>query len=117
MFLPTLIFTLALLSLTSASHSPSLNHKRAHNRLVHNHTRDIQARATLPSGWSLYVVTGNDGGGCYVDTLPRVLPDFTVGDGGNGITKCVNLCAGKNYKYAGVENGNECYVSSSVCCH
>jgi hypothetical protein len=121
-----LTLSLPLFGLSTATHTPEI-HKRSHRRLadplladtgldVNETSHSVQSRAILPSGWALYVANGNDGGGCYVDTNPRVLSGFSVPqDNSNGIAKCINACVGRGFKYAGVEYGSQCYVSRNSC--
>jgi hypothetical protein len=72
-------------------------------------TRSLQSRAsTLPTGWSLYKATGNDGSGCYNDGSTRILDTF-LGNG-YGLVSCLNACQAKNMAWAGIEYGGECYV-------
>lgn len=120
-----------LCSLVTASHIPTIR-KRAHRRLAaelserdfdqhlieRNATgHTLSARASIPSGWSLYVASGNDGGGCYVDGTTRALASYSTTDGNNGIASCISTCQGKGYKFAGMEYGVECYVGQCAVLH
>lgn len=50
--------------------------------------------------------------GCFVDTPSRVLPNSA---NLNPVTRssCIDACGKGNYKFAGVENGNECYCGDT----
>ncbi|KAI8807472.1 glyoxal oxidase N-terminus-domain-containing protein [Cladochytrium replicatum] len=60
----------------------------------------------LPGSWSY--------SGCYVDpAAPRALGgEITAGT--MTPVKCINLCNGKGYKFAGIEYGNECYCGYTL---
>jgi hypothetical protein len=60
-----------------------------------------------PSGWSSL--------GCYTDSSTRTL----VGSSSTfnnmaSTTDCIFTCLSTGYKFAGIENGNECYCSNAV---
>jgi glucan endo-1,3-alpha-glucosidase len=79
------------------------------NTSVSIKSRTLVERAA-PSGWSLYVGGGNDGGGCYLDSDSRIFTGYKGNDANNGLQSCLNACQSKGFKYGGVEYGSECYV-------
>ena len=119
---PFWVITLLLLLVytVDASHTPT-QHKRSrhrispHRRSVPNHERSLVERAA-PSGWSLYVKSGNDGGGCYVDTsAARILTGYAGTDANNGLQSCLTTCRNRGFAYGGVQYGTQCFVSRP--CH
>lgn len=68
-------------------------------------------KRAAPSGWSLYVKSGNDGGGCYIDSSTRILTGYSGSSTTNSLDSCLNTCKTKGFSYGGVEVGNQCYVS------
>ena len=68
------------------------------------------ARSTLPAGWSLYIGSGNDGGGCYTDSATRIFPTSVLNDNAMTISSCLDACSIKGFTFAAVEYGHECYV-------
>ena len=70
-------------------------------------------KRAAPSGWTLYVKSGNDGGGCYIDSQTRVLTGYSGSSTTNSLDSCLNTCRTKGFSYGGVENGNQCFVSST----
>ena len=44
---------------------------------------------------------------CYKDAIPRVLPVHQFSKDDNKKSVCIAACEG--FKYAGVENGNQCF--------
>jgi hypothetical protein len=71
----------------------------------------LLVRRAAPSGWTLYVKSGNDGGGCYVDSQTRVLTGYSGSSSTNSLDSCLNTCRTKGFSYGGVEVGNQCFVS------
>ncbi|KAG8954322.1 hypothetical protein FRC03_011505, partial [Tulasnella sp. 419] len=51
--------------------------------------------------------------GCYADASTRLLPDYVYKSNTLTIPMCQAECKSKGYKYAGAENGNECYCSNT----
>ncbi|XP_063427691.1 uncharacterized protein LOC134711167 isoform X4 [Mytilus trossulus] len=47
--------------------------------------------------------------GCYQDHSKRILPKDVLTDKSMTVQKCRQFCGKKGFKYAGVENGNECF--------
>ncbi|XP_071162401.1 uncharacterized protein [Mytilus edulis] len=47
--------------------------------------------------------------GCYQDHSKRILPKDFLRDKSMSVQKCQQFCRKKGFKYAGVENGNECF--------
>ncbi|XP_071162417.1 uncharacterized protein [Mytilus edulis] len=47
--------------------------------------------------------------GCYQDHSKRILPKDVLTDKSMTVQKCRQFCRKKRFKYAGVENGNECF--------
>ncbi|XP_071162416.1 uncharacterized protein [Mytilus edulis] len=47
--------------------------------------------------------------GCYQDHSKRILPKDVLTDKSMTVQKCRQFCRKKGFKYAGVENGNECF--------
>ena len=83
----------------------------AHAAVVPGTGSHLHARA-VPSGWSLVVTNGNDGGGCYMDSSnPRVLTGYAGRVGGSSIDKMIAECSKRVCSYAGLEYGGEIYVS------
>ena len=70
-------------------------------------------KRAAPSGWTLYVKSGNDGGGCYIDSSTRILTGYSGSSTTNSLDSCLNTCKTKGFSYGGVENGNQCFVSST----
>lgn len=115
------------LNLVSASHSDSLRrssgHRRHHLGRAHAHARDSNATSLAisyrslverapPSGWNLFIKSGNDGGGCYVDSsAARILTGYSGNDANNGLQSCLNTCQSKGFTYGGVQYSTQCYVS------
>ena len=98
--------------------NPSL-HRRHHARQNTNTSatvtsithRSLVERAP-PSGWNLFIKSGNDGGGCYVDSnAARILTGYSGNDANNGLQSCLNTCQAKGFTYGGVQYGTQCYVS------
>lgn len=74
-------------------------------------SRSLAERAA-PSGWNLFIKSGNDGGGCYVDNASaRLLTGYSAKDVNNGLQSCLNTCQSKGFTYGGVQYGVECFVS------
>lgn len=91
-------------------------HRRDYDTSAIN-TRSLITRDP-PPGWSLHVAEGNDGGGCYDDShTARILDGYGAMDSGNRLDICLSICQGKGFKYAGVQFGTECYVSSPLTFH
>jgi len=114
---PFWVITLLLLFVytADASHTRT-QHKRSrhrvspHRRSVPNHERSLVERAA-PSDWSLYVKSGNDGGGCYVDTsAARILTGYAGTDANNGLQSCLTACRSRGFAYGGVQYGTQCFV-------
>ena len=108
---------LCLLPFVTAADSPLQRHrsrKRALPRRQENITahaqRGLVARGA-PAGWTIYVASGNDGGRCYVDSAQRTLPDYYASMGYSSVETGLKMCQEKGYKFAGLENYNEVYVS------
>lgn len=97
-----------LASNTSTPHRRSRLRSTTHSR---NEVTNLDKRAA-PNGWSIYTKSGNDGGGCYVDSsAARILTGYTMADSKNGLQSCLTTCANKGFTYAGVQYGTQCYVS------
>ncbi|CAG2244656.1 Plasminogen,Hepatocyte growth factor [Mytilus edulis] len=47
--------------------------------------------------------------GCYQDHRKRILPKDVLTDKSMTVQKCRQFCRKKGFKFAGVENGNECF--------
>lgn len=113
-FLP-IFFSLLSLATTSASPSEPLpvRSRSLPRRLEHDLSlpaeRDFAKRGP-PSGWSTYVASGNDGGGCYRDWTPRILPDYNTRIDSSSVEAGLKACQAKGYKFAGLQNSNEVYV-------
>jgi hypothetical protein len=71
----------------------------------------LLVQRAAPSGWTLYVKSGNDGGGCYVDSQSRVLTGYSGSSTTNSLDSCLNTCRTSGFSYGGVEVGNQCFVS------
>lgn len=78
------------------------------------HHDQLLNRRAVPSGWSLVVTNGNDGGGCYADGGGdnRVLKDYAGRVGGSSIDKMIAECSKRGFAYAGLEYGGEIYVNT-----
>jgi len=105
--LTTLLFIHAVV----ASHSNL--QKRSRHRARSHSTAEVRSLVTraAPSGWALHVKSGNDGGGCYIDSATRVLTGYTESSWTNSLDSCLNTCKTKGFAFGGVEAGNECFVS------
>ena len=90
--------------------------KRSRHRAQSHATLDARSLVTraAPSGWALYVKSGNDGGGCYIDSQTRVLTGHTESTWTNSLDSCLNTCRTKGFAFGGVEAGNECFVSRTL---
>ena len=54
-------------------------------------------------------------GQCFMDNPKRILPSRAPVEGGLTIEKCKKLCfEERNYSYAGVQNGDECYCGNNL---
>ena len=54
-------------------------------------------------------------GQCYIDNPKRILPSRAPVEGGLTIEKCKKLCfEERNYSYAGVQNGDECFCGNDL---
>jgi hypothetical protein len=106
-------FLVLLLSIHTIFAFISTPQRRSRSRAHYDTTLDKRSleRRAAPSGWSLYVKSGNDGGGCYMDTQPRVLSGYTYSSSVLGLESCLNACKTKGFSYGGVQNGDQCYVS------
>jgi WSC domain len=51
--------------------------------------------------------------GCWRDSMKRDLPFFAYENGVNTIGACIKTCADHNYRYAGAENGVQCWCGNS----
>ncbi|MBF0276140.1 MAG: pentapeptide repeat-containing protein [SAR324 cluster bacterium] len=51
--------------------------------------------------------------GCFKDQSARTLKGKPWVDSQMTPSKCINYCGEKNYKYAGVENGSECFCGNN----
>lgn len=60
----------------------------------------------LPAGWAAV--------GCYIDNWTRTFPAFMFGNSSDSNTVCTNACQVAGYKYAGTENGDECWCGGSL---
>jgi glucan endo-1,3-alpha-glucosidase len=52
--------------------------------------------------------------GCAIDEGGRVLTDYYVAQDDMAIDLCLDICEDKGYKYAGLENGNECMCGNAL---
>eukprot|EP01064_Diplonema_japonicum_P016060 TRINITY_DN24084_c0_g1_i1.p1 TRINITY_DN24084_c0_g1~~TRINITY_DN24084_c0_g1_i1.p1 ORF type:complete len:652 (+),score=56.36 TRINITY_DN24084_c0_g1_i1:51-2006(+) len=53
--------------------------------------------------------------GCFkVQTKSRVLTTLAFQSQGNTVEECTSVCRWNNFKYAGLENGNECWCGNSM---
>lgn len=88
-------------------------------RHEHEHAHAIRANSPVtldkrgpPTGWSVHVQNGNDGGGCYVENeSARLLTEYAGNDPKNGLESCLSTCQVKGFKFGGVQYGSQCYVS------
>jgi hypothetical protein len=113
------VLALLLVCTVYASHAPPA-YRRSRNRAqvlrtdiitTVNKTHSLVERAA-PSGWSIYTKSGNDGGGCYIDSSSaRILTGYAVTDSKNGLQSCLTTCKDKGFAFAGVQYGTQCYVS------
>lgn len=112
-FLQILIVFLFVHTVFASDATPA-RRSRQRARSPHNilapEARSLVTRAA-PSGWSLYVKSGNDGGGCYVDSQTRILDGYSGSSSTNGLDSCLSICRSKGFSYGGVEAGNQCFVS------
>ncbi len=51
--------------------------------------------------------------GCYADSMMRDLPYQAYGSQYNTVGSCAAACAYHGYRYAGLENGNQCFCGSA----
>lgn len=107
------LLILILLQTVFASNDNDNLNKRSRYRARSDTT--LQARSLVtraaPSGWALHIKSGNDGGGCYIDSAARVFTGYSGSSSINSLDSCLNTCKTKGFKYGGVENGNQCFVS------
>ncbi|KAJ9093587.1 hypothetical protein QFC20_007097 [Naganishia adeliensis] len=52
--------------------------------------------------------------GCYVDSNPRILPDYSFKSASMTPLLCQSTCMSKGYSFAGVSYGSECYCGSDA---
>lgn len=111
------LFILFFACTVLASHAPAPYKRSRYRHLISRagnatfDTRSLAERAA-PSGWSIYTKSGNDGGGCYIDSsAARVLKGYTVTDSKNGLQSCLTTCKDKGFLYAGLQYSTQCYVS------
>jgi len=105
------VFLLALQGIHGRGHDthPRRRHHHGVSRL--NQTAvELETITTIPTGWSLYTTTGNDGAGCYVDQSKRLVPAYEVDVSKDGVKGCLSTCQEKGYLWATVQNGEQCYV-------
>jgi hypothetical protein len=114
---PFWVIALLLLTYTVHASNTSTQHKRSRSRVsthrstVSNHERSLVERAA-PSGWSLHVKSGNDGGGCYIDSsAARILTGYAGNDANNGLQSCLTNCRSRGFAFGGVQYGTQCFVS------
>lgn len=105
-FIWGLVLVLLVFSLTVTASERSRERRSRHSN-IHRQ----QEKRTVPADWSVYVATGNDGGGCYVDQSTRILGVSLPSDRSLSISRCLSACQSQGYTYAGVEYGVQCYVS------
>ncbi len=91
----------------------SASHGRESRSRTPTHRRHVLASRSLPSGWSTYFVTGNDGGGCYVDSWSRLLhSQVSVND--MTVSGCLRAFQAKGFTYARIEYSNEFHESHMI---
>lgn len=123
----TLLLAFLTFNLVDASHPDRrVSSHRRHHTHAHLNPRHVNTNATSisprslverapPSGWNLFIKSGNDGGGCYVDNgSARALTGYSGNDANNGLQSCLNTCQSKGFTYGGVQYGTQCYVSPEV---
>lgn len=120
-FRPIRVITLLLFVYTVYASRFPTQYKRSRNRVsplersMSKNERSLVERAA-PSGWSLHVKSGNDGGGCYIDSsAARILTGYAGTDANNGLQSCLTTCRSRGFAYGGVQYGTQCFVSPS--CH
>ncbi|WWC65393.1 uncharacterized protein I303_108011 [Kwoniella dejecticola CBS 10117] len=79
--------------------------------------------ATFSSAWSIYDTTGAGSEtpsgfpanyvGCVNDGSPRVLPNYSLTNGGMSSDACRKICVAAGYNNYGTENGNQCYCGTN----
>ncbi|KAI5450005.1 hypothetical protein NCC49_003767 [Naganishia albida] len=52
--------------------------------------------------------------GCYKDSTPRILPDYSYKSSSMTPLLCQSTCMSKGYSFAGVSYGSECYCGSAA---
>jgi hypothetical protein len=109
----TLRVLTTLLFIHTVVGSQSNLERRSRHRARSHDTPNVRSLVTraAPSGWALHVKSGNDGGGCYIDSQTRVLTGYTESSWTNSLDSCLNTCRTKGFAFGGVEAGNECFVS------
>lgn len=101
---------LVLLPLITALTPVDRPSKRANPRRLES-TQQLVARG-VPTGWSAYVASGNDGGACYVDSEKRILPDWNTRLSSSSVEIGLKTCRDRGYTWAGLQDYTEVYVSS-----
>ncbi len=84
-----------------------------------NHTTSTSTTTPPPTSTSTLgpTPTGWRERGCYADANASVMDKLVSPEGGDAkltVTTCEDGCYRKGYKFAGVENGNQCWCSSSI---
>ncbi|KAI8811253.1 WSC domain-containing protein [Cladochytrium replicatum] len=63
-------------------------------------------KTNLPTGWNYT--------GCYVDASSRMLGVYSTATSSNSVESCIQTCSARNFIYAAVQNGGECYCDNYV---
>ncbi|WRT70456.1 uncharacterized protein IL334_007454 [Kwoniella shivajii] len=79
--------------------------------------------ATFSSAWSIYDTTGAGSQtpsgfpanyiGCVNDGSPRVLPNYSITNGGMSTDNCRKICVAAGYNNYGTESGTQCYCGTT----
>ncbi|KAK6906807.1 hypothetical protein I203_100794 [Kwoniella mangroviensis CBS 8507] len=79
--------------------------------------------ATFSSAWSIYDTTGAGSDtpagfpanyvGCVNDGSPRVLPNYSITNGGMSSDACRKICVAAGYNNYGTEAGTQCYCGTT----
>ncbi|CAG8958428.1 hypothetical protein HYFRA_00011105 [Hymenoscyphus fraxineus] len=70
------------------------------------HAASLGKRLVLPTGWTSQ--------GCYTDNGDRTLAGANSAAATMTVESCIAFCIGRNFAYAGVEYGSECYCGNTI---
>jgi hypothetical protein len=66
----------------------------------------VEMRNRVPPGWTYY--------GCWNDQDQRTLQEYNFADDSMTVDLCLEKCYDMGYRFAGVENGNQCWCDHNI---